>query len=232
MNPRDEQRLMWDGTDVQTGTETTQMSGKITSKQITTQSLINHVQSETHRNLCALSLMLWCLHWEDFSMCLRGDDTMDQCFQSSLCPLEATCLKAAAAACIRKHFSDVYLLGKKPKINLFDWNQNRKADKSLWHSSVITKPLWNRLVSQGLKDKHFYNFRKANSVTIVLQLMTSRKSFATKREAKCRDSHCWAAAIQTCDERLRQRNVASSTLAWFWHFALGVKGRQCWYLYK
>lgn len=36
----------------------------------------------------------------------------------------------------------------------------------------------------GFKGQTFYKFRKANSVTIVLQLMTSRNLFATKREPK------------------------------------------------
>lgn len=36
----------------------------------------------------------------------------------------------------------------------------------------------------GFKGQTFYNFKKANSVTIALQLMTSRNFFATKHEPK------------------------------------------------
>lgn len=52
-------------------------------------------------------------------------------------------------------------------------------DRTLYYQTIMKST---RIT--GFKGQTFYNFRKANSVTIVLQLMTSRNSFATKHGPK------------------------------------------------
>lgn len=149
---------------------------------INTQNTSNHLEKkekwEISWHISAISQLLhWpkvYLHKEDKYLCilmaLFQNEIMGWCRQLFLCSSASTCLGAATVFIKLFH-----LLGKTKKNNkkLHLSSKNRYADLDFGHI-CISKPLRN---ITGLKWETFYIFRKANSVTIVLQIMTSRNSF-------------------------------------------------------
>lgn len=138
---------------------------------------------------------------EDFSRCLHVKWQCVVTLDEGLILREATCLKAAGDDYYRKCF--ITFASPWREIQLWICLIKTKPDMQILEHNCITKASWKSISSQGLEDKLFYNFRKADSVTIAVK-DEQGLFFATKHDSK------WL----IFNERLRQRNAAFPDVAW------------------